>query len=89
MINADLSPGTTIDLGTGHLTSVADVVRRIYSLVNQGGRPLIGVLPDRPGEEQQQVANAARSSSLISWQAAVPLNEGLVRLIKKLSRREQ
>lgn len=80
MIKADLSPGTTVDLGTGHLTSVADVVRRIYGLVNQGGRPLIGVLPDRPGEEVQQVADVARSGSLISWQAAVPLDEGLARL---------
>jgi nucleoside-diphosphate-sugar epimerase len=58
------------------------VVRRIYSLVNQGGRPLIGVLPDRPGEEQQQVADALRSDSLINWQATISLDEGLVRLIK-------
>lgn len=76
-----LPPGTTIDLGTGVLTSVAEVVRQIYALAGKGGQPLVGALPDRPGEESRQPADAGRTESLIGWRAAVSLGEGLKAMV--------
>lgn len=82
MLGVKLPPATTVDLGTGQLTPVVDVVRRIYALVDKGGHPLIGTLPGRAGEAQRQVADALRTQELIGWKAAIPLQEGLIRLIR-------
>jgi nucleoside-diphosphate-sugar epimerase len=82
MMNAQLPPGTTVDLGTGQLTSLADVVRQIFALANNGGQPKIGALPDRPGEDSRQVADAARTEALIGWKTAVPLSDGLTSILE-------
>jgi UDP-glucose 4-epimerase len=84
-VTADLPPGDSFDLATGRLTSVAEVARQIYALVNRGGQPLVGVLPDRPGEVGQPAADVARSQSVLNWQAAVSLDEGLHRLYRLAS----
>lgn len=76
-VGRDLEPGTTFDLGTGRGVSVKAVVEQIYSLVGLGGRPRPGALPERPGESQRVVADAARSRALLNWHASVPLEEGL------------
>lgn len=85
MVNADLPPGATVDLGTGQLTSVADVVRQIYTLSSSAGRPLIGALPSRPGEAAAQVANAAHTRERLQWEAAVSLPDGLQATLQALS----
>ncbi|MEW5988366.1 MAG: NAD(P)-dependent oxidoreductase [Chloroflexota bacterium] len=79
---ADLPPGTAFDLGTGQTASVAEVVKAIYRLVGRGGRPLVGALPNRPGEEPIQMAGADRTQRLIGWRAKIPLAEGLRKLIE-------
>ena len=81
MIGKPLPPGTTIELGTGRLSRVADVVQQIYTLANRGGRPKIGVLPGRPGEEPSQVADVVRTKELVGWETAVTLQEGLSQLL--------
>lgn len=83
---AVLPPGLTVDLGTGHLTRIADVVRMIYELSASDGRPLVGALPSRPGEEEMQVADVETTQDLIGWQAAVSLEEGLTRYRDQLLR---
>ncbi|MEJ2751000.1 MAG: NAD(P)-dependent oxidoreductase [Anaerolineae bacterium] len=85
VLGAELPPGTTVELGTGQLTSVANVVQQIYALVNRGGQPQIGVLPARPGEEAVQVADVARTKALVGWETAVALQTGLTRLIAQIS----
>lgn len=84
-LTADLPPGDSFDLATGRLTPVAEVARHIYALVNRGGQPLIGVLPERPGEVGQPAADVVRSHALLNWQAAVSLNMGLRRLYQHWS----
>lgn len=83
MIGRELRPGQAVELGTGVLTTVADVVRQIYALVGGSGQPLIGVLPSRPGEAKSQVANVLQTSQAVGWQAQIPLNQGLQRLIRE------
>ncbi|MCI0395318.1 MAG: SDR family NAD(P)-dependent oxidoreductase [Chloroflexi bacterium] len=82
-LDADLPPGETFELGTGRLTPVVEVVQKIFELASRLGRPLVGVLPGRPGEEARQAADAGRSRELIGWQAAVSLEEGLRRLYQQ------
>lgn len=77
----ELEPGTTVELGTGRATTVLDVVQTIYQLVGKNGRPLPGVLPSRPGEAPQQIADPSTAHSLLGWEAAVSIEEGLRQLL--------
>lgn len=81
-----LSPGTTVELGSGRAAAVATVVGEIYDLVDGPGRPLPGALPDRPGEVAEQVANAVQTREQIGWETAVSLREGLERTWRHLQR---
>jgi UDP-glucose 4-epimerase len=74
-------PGTSLDVATGRLTSVANVVERIYELAGSAGRPLVGALPERPGEEARQAADLGRTRELLGWNARVSLDDGLRRVI--------
>ena len=82
--DANLSPGLTVELGSGHLTSVAAVVQRVFALIDGPGRPLIGAIPTRPGEEVLQRANVDRTFDLTGWRTAVPLKDGLLKTIEFL-----
>lgn len=82
--HADLAPGTSVDLATGTLTSVAAVVGQIYALANSDGRLRPGALPSRPGEVQQQAADVARTAALLAWRANVALSEGLARTLQAM-----
>ncbi|HSM58985.1 MAG TPA: SDR family NAD(P)-dependent oxidoreductase [Candidatus Sulfomarinibacteraceae bacterium] len=74
-------PGATLELGTGVATSVAAVVSKIYALVNAGGKPQPGMLTDRRGEAQRQVAQPEPTRSLLGWEPACSLEEGLQQTI--------
>lgn len=76
-LDADLPTGVTFELGHGNVTSVEQVVKMVYELVGLGGKPLIGALPDRPGEAPLQVANSERTSTLLRWSPSVDLEDGL------------
>jgi nucleoside-diphosphate-sugar epimerase len=84
--DAALPPGTSLDLGTARLTSVAAVVNQIYQMVGSEGKPLAGALPSRVGEVQAQVADVARTRDLTGWQAAVSLEQGLMRTYDHMRR---
>lgn len=85
MLDAPLLAGDTVELGTGRSTAVREVVQMIYDLVGQGGGPLFGALPSRPGEEQHQVSDSARLLAQLNWQPSILLHEGLRRLISLTS----
>ncbi len=80
VLGQDLPPAATIELGTGVATSVADVVAEIYRLVGGNGRPRPGLLPDRPGESPEQIANADQTYALTGWHAQISLTAGLQRM---------
>lgn len=81
LLRAELSPGTTVELGTGRATRVADVVEELYKIVDRGGRPLIGAIPNRPGEDPRQIANADQTAADINWRAALSLSKALEKLV--------
>ncbi|MEZ4516869.1 MAG: NAD(P)-dependent oxidoreductase [Chloroflexota bacterium] len=82
LLDADVSPGTTVDLGTGTLTSVLRVVEMLYELVGRGGHPLPGALPSRPGETPQPAADVTTTLEQIDWQAHILLEDGLRMLVE-------
>ena len=81
LLQADLPPGRTVELGTGQATGVLDVVKRLYALAGRGGQPLPGTLAGRPGEQLQQVADAVATAEQIGWQARISLADGLAQLV--------
>ncbi len=81
MLGANLAPAETVEFGSGTTASVAEVVTQIYELVGGGGRPLIGALPSRPGEETAQQADTQRTAERINWRATTSLTAGLAQTI--------
>lgn len=75
--------GVTLELGTGRLTSLVEVVQQVYTLVGRGGRPRPGMLPDRPGEVDHRPADADAAAALIGWRARLSLTEGLRQLVQQ------
>jgi UDP-glucose 4-epimerase len=81
LAKARLPAGSSVDLGSGRLLSVAHVVRALYDLVGGPGKPQVGVLPARPGEEQAQVADVTFTKEMIGWEAGASIEDGLRRMV--------
>jgi UDP-glucose 4-epimerase len=79
MLAASVAPdveGKTIDLGTGVLTSVREVIEKVVEIVQPVGKPLFGALPDRH-EEHTRIADTKYAFEKIGWKAKISLEEGL------------
>lgn len=68
--------GCIIDLGSGSLVSIREVVQQITRLINSRVEPLFGALPDRP-LEQVRVADQAYAYAKLGWKPKTSLDEGL------------
>jgi UDP-glucose 4-epimerase len=73
--------GESLDLGTGRVHTVRQVVERVWAMTEARGHVLAGVLPHRPGTVTRLVADADRTARLTGWRAQVGLDEGLRRTI--------
>jgi nucleoside-diphosphate-sugar epimerase len=72
--------GSTVDIGSGQLTSIRGIVEDLTRLMNAGLEPAFGARPERP-MESERAADADAAFRAIGWRAAVPLDEGLRRTI--------
>jgi nucleoside-diphosphate-sugar epimerase len=86
VLETEVPPGATVELGTGQATSVRAVVQKIFALVNGEGRPQPGTLPDRPGEPREQIADSERTRAMLDWQARYTLDDGLKEFLATFSR---
>lgn len=68
--------GCTIDLGSGMLVTVREVVQQIVQVINSEIDPSFGAIADRV-MEQVRVANSAVACTKLHWKPQVPLEEGL------------
>src|SRR5258706_3938846 len=68
--------GHTIDLGSGVLTSVKQVVEKIVDIMEPEAKPIFGALPDR-FIEHTRPADTKSTQLKLKWKAKVSLNEGL------------
>jgi nucleoside-diphosphate-sugar epimerase len=68
--------GKTIDIGSGNLVPIKEIVENLTELVDPSIRPVFGALPERPFE-QVRTANIAETQMLTGWNARITLKEGL------------
>lgn len=86
MIDAFLRAGVAapcsqgIDLGSGQLTPLREVVDRIAELMDSKIEPGFGLLPDRQ-HEQVRAARVDRAQERLGWRASTTLDEGLRKTI--------
>jgi UDP-glucose 4-epimerase len=73
--------GHSLDLGTGRVHTLREVVERIWTMTRAQGHILPGALPYRSGDVMHLVADADRTARLTGWRAMVGLEEGLRRTI--------
>jgi UDP-glucose 4-epimerase len=69
--------GESLDLGTGEVHTVREIVELVWAMTEAEGRILVGALPYRPGVVMCLAADADRTARLTSWQAQTGLGEGL------------
>ena len=72
--------GATIDVGSGELVTVKEIVERLVAIINPGVEPCFGAVPDRV-RERISVADVRRSQSLLGWQPSMLLDGGLRRTV--------
>jgi nucleoside-diphosphate-sugar epimerase len=77
IISASDIIGRTLDLGTGELTPLSEVVKAIWNITQAQGCILAGALPYRTGEVSAIAANVQRTRLLTNWEATVSLQQGL------------
>jgi UDP-glucose 4-epimerase len=78
-LNAAVNPetvGMIIDIGSGQLVRVRDVIEEIHKLIPGSPAPLIGALPDRV-METVRCADIKPAMRILNWKATTPLEAGL------------
>jgi len=73
--------GATLELGSGTLISIREIVQQVAQLIGNGVEPDFGALPDRP-LEPTRIAKVAETFAKIGWKPTVALHEGLRRTVE-------
>jgi UDP-glucose 4-epimerase len=73
--------GHTIELGSGTLLSVQDIVLCLVSIMNSHIEPSFGTIPNRP-MEQVRLANISDTYSKIGWKPITNLEKGLEQTVE-------
>lgn len=79
MLAAAVRPGIegcAIDLGSGVLVSIRDLVMQLAAIVGGNVGPQFGALPDRP-MEKVRIANMAEAHEKLGWKPRISLQAGL------------
>jgi nucleoside-diphosphate-sugar epimerase len=81
--------GRVLDVGSGRLVSIRELVLRLVSLVGADVEPRFGVLPDRPARPAR-AADVAATKRALGWEPRTSLEEGLAETVAwYLERRPQ
>ncbi len=73
--------GQTLDLASGNLVSIREVVERLTALANPSVVPKFGAIADRPLERAWS-ADVARTKALLGWRATTSLDLGLAQTVR-------
>lgn len=73
---AENCTGIPIDLGTGVLTSVREIIEKITFIMQPENGPVFGALPDRHVEHTRR-ADTETAFQKLNWKAATFLDDGL------------
>ncbi len=77
---AENCTGIPLDLGTGALTSVRQIIEKITDIMMPVNKPVFGALPDRH-VEHTRMANTELAFQKMNWKATTSLEEGLQQTI--------
>ena len=72
--------GRTVDLGSGEVCSIGEIVQQLRELIPGAPEPLFGAVPDRPLERLAK-ADVATSYESIGWSPSTTLQAGLRRTV--------
>jgi len=78
--HASSADGRTVDLGSGEVCSIREIVQQLRDLVPGAPEPRFGAVPDRPLERLGK-ADVATSYKLIGWNPSTTLQAGLRRTV--------
>jgi UDP-glucose 4-epimerase len=73
--------GATLDLGSGALTPIKDVIQRIVALMGTSVQPRFGTLPDRV-DEVVRVADVSATYERLGWRPSISLDRGLAMTVR-------
>jgi len=73
--------GDTIDLGSGALVSIREIVQQLAVLIDGEAKVEFGALPDRP-MEPTRLAKTGETFAKIGWKPQMSLQEGLKRTVE-------
>jgi nucleoside-diphosphate-sugar epimerase len=79
--------GQTIDIGSGNLVTVREIVERIARLVGTGIAPRFGAVEDRP-LEVEPAADVTAAAERLGWTARTSLAEGLQKTVEWYRRQQ-
>jgi nucleoside-diphosphate-sugar epimerase len=79
--------GHSLDLGTGRVHTLLEVVEHIWAMTGAQRQMLPGALPYRSGDVMHLAADADRTARLTGWRAKVELEEGLRHTISMIHSR--
>jgi UDP-glucose 4-epimerase len=74
-VSARAAEGSTVDVGSGELVTIRDVVGRLVRIVDPGVTPEFGAVDDRPLEYPRRADPATWRA--IGWRPATDLDDGL------------
>ena len=83
--SVDAAVGHTLDIGSGELVSVRDVVERIARRVAPDRALRFGAVEDRP-KEQVRAADTNAAEAILGWRPSTTLDVGLERTVAWYSR---
>lgn len=72
--------GSTIDVGSGELTSVREVVMKLADIIGPDVQPAFGSLSDRP-MERVRVADVQSALEITGWKPRTSLSDGLAKTV--------
>lgn len=73
--------GCSIDLGSGSLVSIRDIVLQLAEIIGNNVMPMFGTLSDRP-MEKVRVANLAYANEKLGWSPRTSLQAGLQQTVE-------
>jgi len=79
-LNNTDAQGEVINIASGELISIKDIVINIQSIIGMGA-PQFGEVSYRVGENMQLYANIGKAKTLLKWESQVDLKDGLVKTI--------
>jgi len=75
-LSAENIEGRTIEVGSGTLTSVRQIVKNLFSILAAEEQPTFGSVGDRPMEQVRR-ADTATAEALLNWRAQTSIDDGL------------